>query len=192
MKMRAPAAAALLLPWLQPSRVAIDSARRTRGIRADEDPAARRERLRQLFGEEASERLAPRLEREKREAALEALEADGEEDTEIQMLQDGMRSVSWGATRLVDVAMAKGPLEVTLQPVLPRGTSKLLCVRLDMPLGMLIEEAPVPNEAALVRPTVVELFPQGSAEPSGVRIGDIVRATTAVNMAMDYPVRSCV
>lgn len=42
--------------------------------------------------------------------------------------------------------MADGPLELSLQPLLPE--SKLICLRLDMPLGMLLEESPLNGCAA--------------------------------------------
>jgi len=110
-----------------------------------------------------------------------------------------------------------GPLELTLAPLL-EGT-ELLCVRLDTPLGMLLEEetpaifspfgrsagsgsatspGPPPQEAAagqtdaLSRPAptrvvVAEVFTGSSAELGGVHVGDVVRASTFMSMAMSYP-----
>ena len=67
-------------------------------------------------------------------------------------------------------------------------------MRLDMPLGMLLEEITLPPAAGAdaaangtVAVAVAELFDEGSAISGGVRLGDLVRATTAVTMAMSYP-----
>lgn len=102
----------------------------------------------------------------------------------MQMLEDGIQRLEWGITRLVDVDMAPGPLEITLQP-LEEG-SELFCVRLDLPLGMLLEESAAVGEGRSAA-EVVELFDIGSAITNGVRIGDVVRATTACKMGMATP-----
>lgn len=148
---------------------------------------ARRERLGQLIGQDSADRLVPLSSREKAE------------NIEIQMLKDGLRKLDWGETRMVDVDMAPGPLEISLQPIL--SSSELLAVRLDMPLGLLLEEAEQGEVAeggssedadATSKPrappavVVVDLL-GGSAEGGGVRRGDLVRATTGVSMAMSYP-----
>ena len=140
----------------------------------------RREKLAQLFGTDAASRIAEQTsESGSKTAAF-------EEEVEIQMLQEGMQQLSWGAIRLVDVSMAPGPLEASFVPVLPDGTSQLLCVRLDMPLGMLIEEAEE-GEAAAGNPVVGELLEDSSAAAGGVAEGDVIRATTGVIMGMSYP-----
>lgn len=68
---------------------------RVRAPRADgrESDAERRSRLGQLFGDRAAQELAP----------LSKAELAEQQVQEIQMLQEGMQSVTWGATRLVDV-----------------------------------------------------------------------------------------
>ena len=151
--------------------------RASRSIRMDEE---RREKLSQLFGAQAADKLAPRTKREAADAQ------------EIAMLQEGIQTLDFGATRLIDVDMAPGPLETSIEPLLEE--SELLCVRLDMPLGMLLEEITLPPAAGAdaaangtVAVAVAELFDEGSAISGGVRLGDLVRATTAVTMAMSYP-----
>ena len=74
----------------------------------------------------------------------------------------------------IDVDMAPGPLELSVAPVLEE--SRLLCVRLDMPLGMLLEE----EEA--VGMVVGELLDESAAKAGGVQVGDVLRATTALSM----------
>jgi len=140
----------------------------------------RREKLAQLFGTDAASRIAEQTSEGGSKTAA------AEEEVEIQMLQEGMQQLSWGAIRLVDVSMAPGPLEASFVPVLPDGTSQLLCVRLDMPLGMLIEEAEE-GEAAAGNPVVGELLEDSSAAAGGVAEGDVIRATTGVIMGMSYP-----
>tara|TARA_B100000524_G_C23619835_1_gene359253 strand:+ start:568 stop:1227 length:660 start_codon:yes stop_codon:yes gene_type:complete len=151
---------------------------------ARESESERRERLGQLFGERAVQELAP----------LSKAELAEQEVQSIQMLQEGLQHLSWGATRLVDVDMANGPLEMSLRPLLP--DSELICVRLEMPLGMLLEETTVEDSTAptgadappLVNvPKVAELFETGSALGGGVIAGDMIRATTALVMGMSYP-----
>mmetsp|Transcript_23762 Transcript_23762/g.58978 ORF Transcript_23762/g.58978 Transcript_23762/m.58978 type:complete len:241 (+) Transcript_23762:13-735(+) len=132
----------------------------------------RREKLRQLFGDQTAERIVPETAREK--ALSQAMS--------MKMLQDGVQTLAWGATRLVDVDMAAGPLECALAPRLDG--SSLLCLRLEMPLGMLIEEVEEDFGPAVV---VEELLDEGSARPGGVRKGDLLRACTACTMAMSYP-----
>jgi hypothetical protein len=61
--------------------------------------------------------------------------------------------------------------------------SSLLCTRLNMPLGMLLEEAEDDASGALV---VAELV-DGAAKEGGVQVGDLLRATTGVSMQMSYP-----
>mmetsp|Transcript_66223 Transcript_66223/g.181556 ORF Transcript_66223/g.181556 Transcript_66223/m.181556 type:complete len:238 (+) Transcript_66223:88-801(+) len=144
--------------------------------RMQSEEEARREKLRQLFGDQTAESLAPLSKRERAETTQQALD--------MMMLEEGIQGLEWGTTRLVDVDMAPGPLEATLEPLIEG--SQLLCLRLDLPLGMLLEE----SEAADGRPgapAVVELFDVGSAITSGVRKGDVVRATTACKMQMATP-----
>jgi hypothetical protein len=129
------------------------------------------ERLQQLFGNDAGAQIAERTTSQKKSRPVE------EED--IAMLQDGVQRLEWGSVRLIDVDMAEGPLEGAFVPLLPE--SDLLCMRLDMPLAMLLEE----NDDAAVE--VLELLDGGSAREGGVREGDLLRATTAVTMAMSYP-----
>lgn len=144
----------------------------------------RRERLGQLIGEDSANRIVPLSAREKAE------------NIEVQMLSNGLQKLDWGETRMVDVEMAPGPLEISLQPIL--SFSELLAVRLDMPLGLLLEEGDVaagsssedtdatPKLRATPAVVVADLL-EGSAEDGGVRRGDLVRATTAISMAMSYP-----
>lgn len=106
------------------------------------------------------------------------------DEPDIAMLQDGMQGLGWGQTRLVDVDMAVGPLELTLEPLL--NGSRLLAVRLEMPLGMVLEEdAPVPSKA-VAAPVVVDLLEEGTARVGGIRLGDVVRATTYMTMGVRY------
>ena len=133
------------------------------------DKAQRRQNLKDLFGEQAADSLAPLTPSERADAQID----------EILMLQEGMQSLSWGGIRLVDVAMAPGPLELALEPLDPE--TALLCARLDLPLGLLLEEE-APN---VVR--VIELLDGGSASAGGVRVGDALRGMTAVTMGMSYP-----
>ena len=133
------------------------------------DKAQRRQNLKDLFGEQAADNLAPLTPGERAEAQID----------EILMLQEGMQSLSWGGLRLVDVDMAPGPLELALEPL--ESGSTLLCARLDMPLGLLLEE----EAASDVR--VIELLDGGSAAAGGVRVGDALRGMTAVTMGMSYP-----
>jgi len=149
-----------------------------KGEPIDDDKVQRRQNLKDLFGEQAADRLAPLTKTERAEAQVD----------EILMLQEGMQRLSWGGIRLVDVDMAPGPLELALEPLEPTDSS-LLCARLDMPLGLLLEEEPnpdpSPNMPNVVR--VVELLDGGSAAGGGVRVGDVLRGTTAVTMGMSYP-----
>ena len=122
--------------------------------------AERRDQLRQLFGKKAADDLVPLTSRERAEADAQ----------EVQMLQDGPQELEWGAVRLVDVDMADGPLELALQPLLA-GPSQLLCLRLDMPLGMALEESSDggDEDAPQARQIVVtELLESGSARGGGV------------------------
>ena len=125
--------------------------------------AERRDQLRQLFGKKAADDLVPLTSRERAEADAQ----------EVQMLQDGPQELEWGAVRLVDVDMADGPLELALQPLLA-GPSQLLCLRLDMPLGMALEESGDggdggDEDASQARQIVVtELLDSGSARGGGV------------------------
>ena len=99
------------------------------------------------------------------------------------MLVEGMQALEWGQIRLIDVDGAPGPLELSVAPLLEG--SSLLCVRLDMPLGMLLEEE---TEGDLRGSMVVaELLEDGSAKAGGVAVGDVLRATTAMTMQMSYP-----
>lgn len=176
------AAAAIRAPFR--SRAACPAIHRAGPIVLADADAERRERLRQLFGEAAANKLAKPAK---------------PDEPDIAMLVEGMQRLDWGATRLVDVDMAPGPLELSLSPLLPRGSSQLLCVRLDMPLGLLLEEddADASTDAARKaaddappRPrllSVAEVFDEGSAGAGGVRVGDLLRATTIVTMGMSYP-----
>lgn len=136
-----------------------------------EDDSAKRERLAQLFGEGAAAKIAKR--------SSPAKKSPKEEPPEIQMLIEGMQSLQWGQIRLIDVDMAPGPLECEVAPLLE--ASSLLCCRLDMPLGLLLEEE---EEGAMV---VAELLDEGCAKAGGVQVGDMLRATTGVSMQMSYP-----
>jgi len=130
----------------------------------------RRAYLGQLFGESAAQKLEP-------PPSVSAT-------PDIAMLQDGMQALQWGQTRLVDVDMAVGPLELSLAPLLTG--SSLYVERLEMPLGMVLEEhAPVPSKA-VVAPLVTELLEGGSALEGGVRVGDLLRATTYMTMGYKY------
>ena len=142
-----------------------------------EDEAARRERLSQLFGADAAN-IAARTSSGKKKAPEEVV-------PEIQMLVKGMQLLDWGQIRLIDVDMAPGPLELSLSPLLAEGSS-LLCVRLDMPLGMLLEEEDGDGPfAGAMR--VAELLEDGAAKSGGLQVGDALRATTGVSMQMAYP-----
>jgi len=142
--------------------------------------AAKEERLRQLFGDDAA-KIAERTGKSRRDQE--------EKPLEIMMLEEGLQTLEWGAVRLIDVAMAPGPLEATFAPLLPQ--SKLIMVRLNLPLGMLLEadmERDVSEVALAGQPVVAELLDDGgSAKGGGVEVGDILRATTAVTMGMSYP-----
>ena len=62
-------------------------------------------------------------------SAREKAEAKAQQQAlDMQMLMDGIQRLEWGTTRLVDVAMAPGPPEATLDPLVEG--SELLCVRL--------------------------------------------------------------
>jgi len=146
-------------------------------LAADEE-AERREKLKLLFGEQTAKKLAP--------------EPPAAEEPEFLMLVEGMQTLEWGATRLVDVDMAPGPLEIDIEPVLPVGTSTLLCARLDMPLGMVLEEEDVDADAKVPglgpqQLRVVEVYDGGAAAAGGIVPGDLVRGTTFVTMGMSYP-----
>jgi hypothetical protein len=136
-------------------------------------PKEERDRLGQLFGEENAAKIMSRA------AASSKQSTAAPPAEEILMLQEGMQSLKWGAIRLVDVDMAPGPLEASFEPLLP--ASVLVCVRLDLPLGMLLEESETGCQV------VAELLDGGSARAGGVQEGDLVRATTAVFMGMTYP-----
>ena len=145
-----------------------------------EDEAARRERLAQLFGEDSAGKIAERT------TSTSGGGTKAEEPVpEIQMLVEGMQLLDWGQIRLIDVDMAPGPLELSLSPLLAEGSS-LLCVRLDMPLGMLLEEEDGDGPfAGAMR--VAELLEDGAAKSGGLQVGDALRATTGVSMQMAYP-----
>ena len=93
---------------------------------SSDEEAARQERLRQLFGEDAAKSIAKQTQPDKRPKSEEEVAA------EIQMLIEGIQTLTWGQVRLIDVAMTDGPLEASFEPLLPG--SSLLCVRVDMPL----------------------------------------------------------
>jgi len=139
-----------------------------------ETDSERRERLRQLFGDDAgkiAERTAPKKKESK--------------PVDVQMLIEGMQRLEWGAVRLVDVDGSTGPLEASFEPVLEQ--SQLLSVRLDLPLGMLLEEDETREDNANPKIVVAELLEGGSARVGGLEVGDLLRATTAMSMAMSYP-----
>ena len=82
-----------------------------------DDKAQRRQNLKDLFGEQAADNLAPLTKSERAEAQVD----------EILMLQEGMQSLSWGGIRLVDVDMAPGPLElasIALAPARSRAPNR--------------------------------------------------------------------
>ena len=120
-------------------------------------PEEERERLSQLFGKENAEKIMSRSASARAKPKAEAAE-------EILMLQEGMQTLKWGAVRLVDVDMAPGPLEASFEPLLP--SSSLLCARLELPLGMLLEE---PEAADGGFQVVAELLDGGSARDGGGR-----------------------
>lgn len=96
------------------------------------------------------------------------------------MSDDGVLAQPWGPLALVDVYGAEAPLEGVFRPICDAGSSRLLVLRMSMPLGLLLEEtAPGRFEA-------VETVPEGGAYGK-VQPGDILRATTCVRMAMSYP-----
>lgn len=100
------------------------------------------------------------------------------------MLIDGLQHLKWGEVRLVDVAMAPGPLEASLAPT--RDASELVAVRLDLPMGLvLVQESEPETDASPV--VVEELLDGGSAREGGVLPGDVVRACSGCSMAMSYP-----
>ena len=171
-----------------PFRASLMSVRRAYEVHLSQPPESEQlARLQQLFGNDA----AKIAENTGNKPAV----ADEYDEVQMQMLVEGIQLLEWGAVRLVDVAMAEGPLEAALRPMLPN--SQLLSVRLDMPLGMLLEETDVPphnklqDEAVSVKPAravvVAELLEGSSAAAGGVKEGDLIRATTAVKMAMSYP-----
>ena len=133
----------------------------------------RRERLRLLFGEDSA-RIAEKTAPKRQKAA---------DVDDIKMLIEGMQELEFGSIRLVDVNMAPGPLEASFEPLLPSST--LLCVRLEMPLGMILEEAE--SGTAAGAPFVAELLDDSNAGKGGVEVGDVIRASTAVTMGMSYP-----
>lgn len=102
-------------------------------MRSDDE---RRDLLKQLFGEQTTAARVPKA----READL----------PEVQMLQSGLQQLRWGGIRLVDVDLAAGPLELSLEPLFE--DSDCVCVRLDTPLGVLLEEA-TPASFAPVGPS---------------------------------------
>lgn len=131
---------------------------------AERDAEERRRKLAELYGAEN----LPEEDRPRPSAA------------DVQpLLEEGVLRQPWGALTLIDVNGAETPLTGTFEPVLP-DPSELLVMRLDMPLGMLIEEAQ-PG-----RVEVVELAEGGGAYGK-VEPGDVLRATTACMMAMSYP-----
>lgn len=96
------------------------------------------------------------------------------------MSDDGVLAQPWGPLALVDVNGAEGPLTGVFRPLCAGGASRLLVLRMVMPLGLLLEEtAPGRFEA-------VEVVEEGGAYGK-VQPGDILRATTCVRMAMSYP-----
>ena len=172
----AAARALVVQPACSGACAATAAPRTTRVLAAAPQPSSeeeRLERLRQLFGPQTAEKLTPRR-------------PEPEPEPEVAMLKDGMQQLSWGAVRLVDVAMAAGPLEMSLQPLLSR--SQLHCVRLEQPLGLLLEqESQAEQGSASAAVVVVDVLDEGSARGGGVLRGDLVRAVTGLTMAMSYP-----
>ena len=148
---------------------------------AEESEAARREKLAQLFGAEAGAKIAEKTGSAPRDLPVEQVPNVEEE---IQMLVEGMQQLEFGGIRLIDVDMAPGPLELGVSPLLSDST--LLCCRLDMPLGMLLEESE-DDDGSKGAMVVAELIDEGSAKAGGVMVGDLLRATTAMTMRMSYP-----
>jgi hypothetical protein len=106
---------------------------------------------------------------------------DRPRSSEVQpMLADGVIAQPWGPISLVDVYGAETPLEGIFRPLADDGASELLVLRMNMPLGLLIEENG-PGEFE-----VAEVVAEGGAY-GRVQPGDILRATTCVRMAMSYP-----
>ena len=157
------------------------------GARAAND-AAKAERLKQLFGEQAAEKIAQRTNVPTKNSA--SFEPPVEEEFDIKRLMNGPQILEWGAIRMIDVDMAPdGMLECSLEPLLEAGLSTLLCVRVEMPLGMLLEEdfaagAEGDKQLALF---VGELLEDSAAQTAGVCEGDLLRATTGMRMGMAYP-----
>ena len=93
-----------------------------KGEPVDDDKAQRRQNLKDLFGEQAADRLAPLTKTERAEAQVD----------EILMLQEGMQRLSWGGIRLVDVDMAPGPLELARSSLACASWSSKLARRVGM------------------------------------------------------------
>ncbi|KAJ1622878.1 hypothetical protein T492DRAFT_1059229 [Pavlovales sp. CCMP2436] len=135
----------------------------------------------------ASLRMEARSEEERRRqlAALypgrELAAGDRPRSSEVQPMQaTGVLRQPWGPLSLVDVVGAQSPLDGVFRPLLDAGKSELFVLRMDLPLGILFEEA------APGRFEVVEVVEQGGAN-GRVLPGDTLRATTCVRMAMSYP-----
>ena len=153
--------------------------------------------LAQLFGEEASAKIA--------------LEATNVKDTVgpdiVWVGAEGVGFLEWGEIVVAEEetcsidrdagCMPLQPTMIKLQPLLPN--TKLFCYRLDMPLGMLIEEdTPIVHKATVapfVKSFVGESCEEGAetcdasqAYAGGVLAGDIVRATSYVTMGVKHEV----
>ena len=171
--------------WSAPTRLNVVSSSvfRTTRVFLLEGEDERQARLKQLFGDQDAAKIAE-------QTGLSTAARREAPQKDIQMLVEGIQELEWGGVRLIDVAMTDGPLEASFEPCLPG--SRLLSVRLDMPLGMLLEEdaTTMPGaEGTSSMPLLVvaELLEDGSARKGGVQVGDLIRATTAVTMAMSYP-----
>eukprot|EP01041_Mallomonas_annulata_P005722 gene5722-11555_t len=74
-----------------------------------------------------------------------------------------------------------GVLTVTFSSWLPRGSSELVTLRLSLPLGVDLEQ----NEDGWIR--IQNISGYGSADGTNLRIGDVIRAVTAREKKMAYP-----
>jgi hypothetical protein len=136
----------------------------------------------------ANLRMEGRSEEERRRqlAALypdeELAAKDRPRSSEVQpMLASGVLRQPWGPLSLVDVFGAEQPLNAVFRPLFDEGTSELWVLRMDLPLGILFEEA-APGCFE-----VVEVLEHGGAN-GRVLPGDTLRAATCVRMVMSYPV----
>lgn len=164
---------------------------------AEKSDAERQKYLSALFGNDAS-RIAKEATNIKTAGAdVVWVGADGAQ------LEWGDSVVAEEETCSIDRDVGCMPLQptmISLQPLLPN--TKLFCYRLDMPLGMLIEEDAPVSHKAMVAPVVRSFVGESCAEDAetcdasqayagGILAGDIVRATSYVTMGMKHEVRPC-